>query len=196
MRIILIALIFSNSFFAKAQHGSDTLKVFAVIYHGDTIPAKYLKTIIITDFRQFADYAQQQLYNNLKNDVAVVYPYAKQTSALLMDINQHLATLQSRHERKVYIKSKEDELNKQFKNELTDMTTRQGRILILLINRQTGKTCYDLVKEFKGGFKSWIYNNMMTAYDDDLNMKRKYDAQQQVLLERAIFELENSKIKK
>ena len=76
------------------------------------------------------------------------------------------------------------------------MTTRQGRILILLINRETGSTCYELVKEFKGGFKSWVYNTMMTTYDDDLNMKRKYNAQEQFLLERAIFEIENSKQKK
>ena len=196
MRFLLFILLFNKNIFAFPHGENDTMKVIAMIYNGDTIPSKCLKTVYITDFRPFVDYGQQRLYNYLKNDVAVVYPYAKQTSALLMEINQHLSTLQSRHERKDYIKSKEDALNKQFKNQLVNMTTRQGRILILLINRETGSTCYDLVKEFKGGFKSWVYNAMMTTYDDDLDMKRKYNAQEQFLLERAIFEIENSNKKK
>ena len=126
----------------------------------------------------------------------IVYPYAKQTAALLTEISQHLNTLHSHHERKIYIKSKEEAVNKQFRETLVNMTTRQGRILILLINRETGSTCYELVKEFKGGFKSWVYNKMMTAYDDDLDMRRKYNAEEQFLLERAIFEIENSNKKK
>ena len=193
MRFLLLLFFLMKNIFADAQQTSDTMKVYATIYKGDTIPAKCLKTVYISDFRPIVDFAQRQLFSILKSDVTIVYPYAKQTSALLIEINQHLESLQSKHERKAYIKSKEDALNKQFKNQLVNMTTRQGRILILLINRETGSTCYDLVKEFKGGFKSWVYNTMMTTYDDDLDMKRKYNAQEQFLLERAIFEIENSK---
>ncbi len=196
MRFLLFMFLPVLNIAAFGQQKNDSLKILAMIIQGDTFPSKYLRTLYIKDFRGIADYSQRRLYDYLKSDVAIVYPYAKKTSALLLEINLHLASLKNRHERKEYIKSKEDELNKQFKNQLVNMTTRQGRILILLINRETGSTCYELVKEFKGGFKSWVYNTMMTTYDDDLNMKRKYNAQEQFLLERAIFEIENSKQKK
>jgi Domain of unknown function (DUF4294) len=178
--------------FSTFHFNFDTLKVEGIIYHGELIPSKILPTILITASRPFADRTQQIMFANLKNDVATVYPYAKQTAALLVEINQHLETLHSKKEKRNYIKQKEDAVNQQFKNKLVNMTTRQGRILILLINRETGTTCYELVKEFKGGLKSWIYNTMMTTYDDDLDMKRKYVASEQFMIERAIFEIENT----
>jgi hypothetical protein len=174
----------------------DTLKVKGVVYHGDTILSAWLKTILITDFRPFKDYEQQRLFKNLLSDVQIVYPYAKKTAHLLNEIKNELTNCSTRKERKRYLKSKEDELNKQFKNQLVNMTTHQGRILILLINRETGNSCYDVIKEFKGGLKAFAYNLMMSTYDDDLNMKRKYNADEQFLLERAIAEIESVKQKK
>jgi hypothetical protein len=174
----------------------DTLKVKGVVYHGDTILSAWLKTILITDFRPFRDSEQQRLFKNLLSDVETVYPYAKKTALLLNEIKNELTNCRTRKERKRYLKSKEDELSKQFKDQLVNMTTHQGRILILLINRETGNSCYDVIKEFKGGLKAFAYNLMMSTYDDDLNMKRKYNADEQFLLERAIAEIESTKPKK
>jgi hypothetical protein len=174
----------------------DTLKVRGVVYHGDTIMSAWLKTILITDFRPFKDYEQQRLYKNLISDVQTVYPYAKKTAYLLNEIKKELANCPTRKERKRYLKSKEEELNKQFKDQLVNMTTHQGRLLILLINRETGSSCYEVIKEFKGGFKTFAYNLMMSTYDDDLNMKRKYNADEQFMLERAIAQIEATQPKK
>jgi hypothetical protein len=189
-------LLFGFIFFTSASFANDTLKVYAVIIKGDTFPAKYLRTVFITDFRPFKDYEQQRLYKNLVSDVAIVYPYAKRTASLLNQIKNELTNCHTRKERRQYLKSKEDELNKQFKYQLVNMTTHQGRILILLINRETGNSCYDVIKEFKGGLKTFAYNLMMSTYDDDLNMKRKYNADEQFLLERAIAEIESTNPKK
>ncbi|MEN9523325.1 MAG: hypothetical protein RL065_1702, partial [Bacteroidota bacterium] len=54
--LILIGLFFSSSI----VYANDTLKVSAIIYKGDTFPAKYLNTVFITDFRPFKDYEQQR----------------------------------------------------------------------------------------------------------------------------------------
>lgn len=191
-RFLLIGFILLSS----TLYAGDTIKVSAIINKGDTFPSKYLRTVYITDFRPFKDYEQQRLYKNLVSDVQTVYPYAKKTAYLLNQIKSELSNCHTRKERKQYLKSKENELNKQFKDQLVNMTTHQGRLLILLINRETGSSCYDVIKEFKGGLKTFAYNMMMSTYDDDLNMKRKYNPEEQFLLERAIAEIEFAKAKK
>jgi len=189
-------LLFGFILLSSTLYADDTLKVSAIIYKGDTFPSKYLRTIYVVDFRPFKDYEQQRLYKNLVSDVQTVYPYAKKTAYLLNQIKSELSNCHTRKERKQYLKSKENELNKQFKDQLVNMTTHQGRLLILLINRETGSSCYDVIKEFKGGLKTFAYNMMMSTYDDDLNMKRKYNPDEQFLLERAIAEIEFAKAKK
>jgi hypothetical protein len=189
-------LLFGFILLSSTLYADDTLKVSAIIYKGDTFPSKYLRTIYVVDFRPFKDYEQQRLYKNLVSDVQTVYPYAKKTAYILNQIKSELSNCHTRKERKQYLKSKENELNRQFKDQLVNMTTHQGRLLILLINRETGSSCYDVIKEFKGGLKTFAYNMMMSTYDDDLNMKRKYNPDEQFLLERAIAEIEFAKAKK
>ena len=35
---------------------------------------------------------------------------------------------------------------------MSELSIYQGKILMKLINRQTGNNCYEIIKEYKGGF--------------------------------------------
>ena len=61
----------------------------------------------------------------------------------------------------------------EFTEQLKKLTKTEGRILIKLIHRQTGETMYELIKEYRSGWKAFWYNT--TAKLFKLSLKDKYD---------------------
>src|SRR6202035_2266430 len=109
----------------------------------------------------------------LRNAVYVTYPYARKAGIILNDMNVHLARLNSESERKDYIKSMEKELKKEFTDPMEKLSVYQGKVLMKLINRQTGNNCYDIIKEYKGGFTARFYQTI--AFFFSSNLKQPYD---------------------
>jgi hypothetical protein len=77
-------------------------------------------------------------------------------------------------EKKAYIKSREKELKKQFADPLTNLSVYQGKVLMKLINRETHNTCYEIIKEFKGGFSARFWQTVAWVFGSSL--KQVYDA--------------------
>ena len=59
-----------------------------------------------------------------------------------------------------------------FAPELKKLTRTEGQILVKLIHRQTGITMYDLVKEYRSGFKAFVYDR--TAHFFNISLKREF----------------------
>jgi hypothetical protein len=160
---------------AAAQYSAtDTIKVNAVIYNGDTIPA-----LVLAEATVYARFNKKQrvayeAWTKLRNAIYVTYPYAKKASAIINEMNAHLANITSQAARKEYIKSREKELKKEFEEPLTNLTVYQGKILMKLINRETGNNCYELIKEYRGGLTARLYQTVAFFFDSDL--KQPYDA--------------------
>jgi hypothetical protein len=64
-------------------------------------------------------------------------------------------------------------MNDKFKDQLKNLSMTQGQILVKLINRQTGRDCYSVIKEIKGGLNARIYQTAAYFFDNDL--KAQYD---------------------
>lgn len=109
----------------------------------------------------------------LRYNVYKVYPYAVTASFVLNSVDKEMAIRTKRRDRKEYLKQVEKEMNGKFKNELKDLSMTQGQILVKLINRQTGRDCYSLIKELKGGLNARIYQTAAFFFNNDL--KRQYD---------------------
>lgn len=60
----------------------------------------------------------------------------------------------------------------EFTDELKKMTRTEGKILIKLLHRQTGLTTFNLIKEYRSGWKAFWYNT--TAYMFKLSLKSEY----------------------
>ncbi|HXB08194.1 MAG TPA: DUF4294 domain-containing protein, partial [Puia sp.] len=76
-------------------------------------------------------------------------------------------------ERKAYVASREKELKKEFTEPLEQLSIYQGKILMKLINRQTGNNCYDIIKEYRGGFTARFWQTV--AFFFSSNLKQPYD---------------------
>ena len=110
----------------------------------------------------------------LRNAVYVTYPYARKAGNIMNEINQKLTSVTDKNQRKKYIKSREKELKKEFADPLTELSVYQGKILMKLINRQTGNNCYEIIKEYKGGFTARFWQTV--AFFFSSNLKQPYDA--------------------
>jgi hypothetical protein len=81
--------------------------------------------------------------------------------------------LHSKDAKQIYKQHKENELNKKFKGELENLTMSQGQVLVKLIARQTGKPCYQIIKDLKGGFNARIWQTVAILFDN--NLKNNYE---------------------
>lgn len=76
----------------------------------------------------------------------------------------------------------ENEIKSKFNAEIKNLSVSQGKILIKLIQRQTGNTSYELVKEMKGSISAFFYQSVAKVFGH--NLKSAYDPKED-------FEIEN-----
>ena len=159
-----------------AQTGvNDTILVAMVIYNGDTMEAKTLVDVSVAAYLTKKQVEANAKWTRLRNAVYVTYPYAKRAGAVLNDINFKLINVTDKTARKDYIKSKEKELKKEFTDPLTNLSVYQGKVLMKLINRETGNNCYEIIKEYKGGATARLYQTV--AFFFSSNLKQSYQAE-------------------
>ena len=60
----------------------------------------------------------------------------------------------------------------EFSDRIKKMTTTEGRILIKLIHRQTGKTVFNNIKFLRSGWKAFWYNTTANVFK--LSLKTEY----------------------
>jgi len=156
-----------------AKHGAtDTIICSAVVYEGDTIEAKILAGVYV--FTK-GNARARAAWTRLRNAVYVTYPYAKKAGYVFNDIEKHIANNPNKAAVTRYINSREKELKKQFSDPLKNLSVYQGKVLMKLINRETGGTnCYDILKELKGGFTARFWQTVAYVFGSDL--KQPYDA--------------------
>ncbi|WP_297512113.1 DUF4294 domain-containing protein [Flavobacterium sp.] len=129
-----------------------------------------LDEVLISKIKMNA--ADKKAFQLLQYRVYKVYPFAKLTAEKLTTIKKNIENLKTHREKKRYMKIVEDYLNNEFKDRLKNLSRKQGQILVKLIYRQTGATTYDLIKEYKSGWKAFWSNT--TAYLFDINLKESY----------------------
>ncbi|MBL7703190.1 MAG: DUF4294 domain-containing protein [Ferruginibacter sp.] len=175
LKFILCLVFFTSGFLCiHAQNGRyDTLKTYAVVIDGDTIEAKTLYNFAVYTRIAYADMAKRAQMTRLRNAIIVTYPYAMRSGLILNDINARLANVTDKSVRKDYIKTREKELKKEFTDPLSNLSIYQGKVLMKLINRQTGNNCYDIIKEYKGGFTARFYQTV--AFFFSSNLKQSYN---------------------
>lgn len=113
-------------------------------------------------------------YSALEMKVKKVYPIAKLAGVKIAEYNRVYLSFKSERERKAYVKNIEKELFAQYENEIKSMSISQGRILIKLIDRESGKSSFEIIKEFKGGFSAFLWQSVARVFGH--NLKSEYDA--------------------
>ena len=175
-RIFLIALFLFNFSLLSAQEGEGSGVSDTIVYiqDSDTIREIIIEEVTVSgDDRIKLTKEEREQIKLLERRVRVVYPYAKLTAEKLTQINTTMAKLKTQKEKKKYFKLVEKYLNEEFEPKLKKLSRKQGQILVKLINRQTGRTTFDLIKDYKSGWKAFWSNNTAKLFNIDI--KKTYD---------------------
>ena len=188
MALVLLLLLLSKMSISQTVY-KDSIKIQAIVYNGDTIPLAVLSNIYVYSHLTTDQKNAIAKYNRLRNAVYVTYPYARKAGMVLNDINTKLEKISDESDRKKYIKSREKELKKEFTTPLTNLSIYQGKVLMKLINRETGNNCYEIIKAYRGGLTARLYQTV--AFFFDSNLKQPYDASQEdLVIERIVKEVQ------
>jgi hypothetical protein len=158
---------------AQKWGANDTIIVAAIWYQNEMMPYKELGMVWVGNMsgKKMEKYVAE--WTRLRNAVYVTYPYARVAGSTINDINTTLAGVKDKKQRKTIIKSREKELKKQFSDPLSNLSVYQGKVLMKLINRQTGNNCYEIIKEYKGGVNARLYQTV--AFFVGGNLKQDWD---------------------
>lgn len=157
----------------------------AEVVNGDTFPVVDLNTIYVyTDF-VFKNRKHVEMWTRTKRRVKVVYPYAILAAAKLKEYDKALEKMQDENLKKAFLKVCEKDLRKEFEDELKELSIDEGKILMKLIDRESGKTTYEIVKQMRGNFQAMMWQTVARLFGN--NMKDEYDpAVEDIMIERAV----------
>ncbi|MBW7870320.1 MAG: DUF4294 domain-containing protein [Flavobacteriia bacterium] len=141
----------------------DELQIFDTIQLGD---ARVLHLNLKTDM-------EKKYYVWLRRRVRDVWPFVKVAVEEYNSIQDTSKYFSNNRERKRYIKNRQAILADQFEDRLKNLTLSRGQILIKLINRETDKTAYEIIKELRGGVNAFLWNSTGGAFN--LDLKTEYD---------------------
>jgi len=174
-RHIISLLVLSISFAGTvcyAQGGvNDTIRLGAIVENGQTYPMAFLPEFTRTAF--YINEEARVRRNRLRRDIYIVYPYALAAATILKDVHGTLDTLDSRRDRKRYLRETDRKLDVAFKQPLKNLTVDQGHVLVKLINRQAGQNCYSIIRELRGGFNAVLWQSVGVMFNN--NLRKEYD---------------------
>jgi hypothetical protein len=186
----LLSIIFGKE--AKSQELADSINLILQhrIIKNDTLPHVNLQEVPVIPPYKFKNKRHKRRYGKLVRNIKKVLPYARSAGEKVNTINNHLATLSTEKEKKSYLKEAEKELFDEFEKPLRKLTFSQGRLLIKLINRETGNTTYELIKQYKGGVTAFFWQGIARLFGS--NLKSEYDKEgDDLMIEHIILLIDN-----
>jgi hypothetical protein len=177
----LLILLFSQ--LAKAQERDSSKLVMGIIQGNDTIITVRVKEIWIFPERKFSNKREQRYYSRYVAKVKKVYPLAVEARVLLQKYEPQYYALQSQRERRKLMKKLEEELLAQHKEELKKWSISDGKILLKLIDRETDRTAYTLIKDFRGDVSAVFWQGIARLFKNNLKDEYSPDDEDKLLEE-------------
>lgn len=170
--IYIIAISFA-SFSQKKEIDSLPINIddYVFVKPGDTLTVQ-LNGFALLPKQKFNSKDDIRYYLWFRRKVFKAYPYAQLASKRLDSLNVRLKRIKKRSKRQQYTRRIQKYIEGEFTDQIKKMTKTEGRILIKLIHRQTGKTAFNNIRELRSGWKAFWYNT--TANFFTLSLKDEY----------------------
>jgi len=172
-KLVLAQLPKAQLLYSDISTTQNGITTHATVVGLDTFPLVYLKPVFVVDDRKFknpiAEWKHQRLIRNVKK----AYPYAKIAGQKVKEYNKLIVSTKSEFEKNRLLKECEKQLIAEFEKDIKELTITQGRILLKLIDRESGKTSYELLKQFRGTTQATMWQTLARIFGNDL--KTEYD---------------------
>lgn len=168
---------------------TNGIRTIARVVNQDTLPFVQLESVDVVASSLFHSRKQFEQWTRVKYNVKKVYPYAILASVKLKEYDRTLSAIRNEELKKAFLRQCEKDLRAEFEEELKSLSYSQGRVLMKLIDRETGRTTYEIVKQLRGNFQAGLWQAVARVFGH--NMKAQYDAStEDLLIERAIHLVE------
>jgi len=180
-----------NSNPKKIENRENVHIVRATIIDGDTIPHVLLDEVTIIPPWKFKNNKEQIAYTRLARNVKIALPYARVAGVKLYEINSQLEKIKNEKDRKNYLKKAEKDLFTEFEKPLRNLTFSQGKILIKLIDRETGNTGFELIKEYRGSVSAFFWQGIARIFGANLKDVYNPENNEDAMIEHIIKMIDN-----
>ncbi|KXK37758.1 MAG: hypothetical protein UZ09_BCD002001857 [Bacteroidetes bacterium OLB9] len=167
---------------------TEKCKKAIITPEGDTLILMNLHDVNIYA-RNFASDAEYQKYLRMQRYATKVYPYAKEAIRIFREL-EYASNHMSKRERKKKISQLEEELTREFEEPLKNLSKLQGKIMVKMIEKETGQPIYYLIKDLKGFFKAFYWNSFSKLYGYEL--KEGYNKGQYPILDMVLQDFDLS----
>ena len=151
----------------------DTSFHFGIIEGKDTIIHKDIKEVVVFPQREFKNRRIRRRYWRYAEKVKKVYPLAVKAKELLKIYEPIYNSMEDKRDKRKLMKNLEKQLLAEHKDELKKWSISDGRLLLKLINRETERTPFSLIQDFRGDFSALFWQGIAKIFRNDL--KDGYD---------------------
>jgi len=196
--VVALAFFLCGGFHAHARQAAPadsvapkpSIYLRTAVVNGERIPWVPIPEVRITRQRVFASAEEKARYMRLRYNVMKVLPYAKFAQNRYDQLNKDLVFNSDKREQRRLIKACEKEIKDMFEREIKNLTISQGEILIKLIDRQTGSSSFEVVKDLRGGVSAFFYQSIAKVFGH--NLRNKYNPEEEFEVENIIRSLEQT----
>ena len=187
---LLLALTLCSANMQAQNYKSKQVRLPVDLYNGDTIPVVYLPNVYIYRTPNFDSRRQERFYWRNVRDVKKILPIAREVRGIIVETYEYLLTIPNEKARQKHLAAVEKGMLEQYTPQMKQLTFRQGKMLIKLIDRECDQTGYELIKVFMGGFKANFYQTFAALFGASL--KKEYDPEvEDAEIEEIIFWIDN-----
>lgn len=156
---------------AIGQESEPAQNAVGIIENGDTVVYRELEEITVV--QRNMSKREERKYSNYVAKVKKVYPLAIEARELLVEYEPQYYALTDKRDRRKLMKRLEKELFDKHKEELKNWYISDGRMLLKLINRETERTPYSIISNFRGEFNAVFWQGIARIFKN--NLKAGYD---------------------
>ncbi len=171
--LFILLLSFISAFSQEPVKVKEGYRLPYIIEGSDTIPVVNLQVVSISDSSNPEYLKNLKEYYRLRFNVIKVYPYARLAAVKLNEMNRDMEKKNSKRDKKRYRKLVEEQVRKDFEDQIKKLSINQGNIFIKLLDRETGHTSYELIKELKGSLNAFFAQGVAKLFGH--NLKDEYD---------------------
>ena len=170
--IIIVLLASSLSVLSHARPTVDSVRL--QVSHNDTFYLAHLQDVWVYPQMVFKNKQQERFYWKTVRDVKRTLPLAKEIAKEMQVADQQLAMLPDDKARRKWWRQYEKYLFQKYENNFRRMTASQGQMLMKLMDRESDRTSYEIIKHYRGKASANFWQFVAKLFKNDL--KEGYDA--------------------
>ncbi len=192
MRIAFLFFCFTFALTLQAQV-PDSIYISG---HPDSATHPYtfeLEPVVFVEQKRYYGKENRKEFLITRFCVQRVYPLAMEALALMRETDSLLEAVPGRRKEKKLLRRNYKKLKAQYKDVFRNMYVQEGRVMIKILERETGMPFYQIIKKYRSTMDAEFWNKM--AQFQGYSLKEGYNPEEERMLESILQAYEEEHIK-